>query len=78
MHRVGHREAMARVNANVAAPISVAAAADVLSDDSLDTANPEQDVAVDESTQPGQARAGSTARPPRARGPPGRCSTTRR
>ena len=43
------REAMSLVNANVAAPINAAVAANVLSDDSIAYANAEQDVDIDQS-----------------------------
>ncbi len=44
------REAMSLINANVAAPINAAVAANVLSDDSVAYANAEQDVTIDQST----------------------------
>jgi len=44
------REEMALINANVAAPINAAVAANVLSDDSVAYANAEQDVDIDQST----------------------------
>lgn len=40
------REAMSLINANVAAPVNVAAALNVLSDDSVAYANAEQDVTI--------------------------------
>lgn len=40
------REAMSLINANVAAPINAAVAANVLSDDSIAYANAEQDVDI--------------------------------
>jgi hypothetical protein len=43
------REAMSLINANVAAPINAAVAANVLSDDSLAYANAEQNVNIDQS-----------------------------
>ena len=43
------REAMSLVNANVAAPINAAIAANVLSDDSIAYANAVQDVDIDQS-----------------------------
>ena len=43
------REAMSLINANVAAPVNVAAALNVLSDDSIAYANAEQDVTIDQS-----------------------------
>ena len=43
------REAMSLVNANVAAPINAAVAANVLSDDSVAYANAVQDVEIDQS-----------------------------
>jgi hypothetical protein len=44
------REAMSLINANLAAPINAAVAANVLSDDSIAWANAEQNVDVDQST----------------------------
>ena len=44
------REAMSLINANVAAPINAAVAANVLSDDSIAYANAEQNVDIDQST----------------------------
>ena len=44
------REAMSLVNANVAAPINLAAALNVASDNSIAYANAEQDVTIDQST----------------------------
>jgi hypothetical protein len=44
------REAMSLINANVAAPVNAAVAANVLSDDSVAYANAEQDVDIDQST----------------------------
>ena len=44
------REAMSLIDANVAAPVNVAAALNVLSDDSVAYANAEQDVDIDQST----------------------------
>jgi hypothetical protein len=44
------REAMSLVNANIAAPINLAAALNVLSDSSLAYANAEQTAPVDQST----------------------------
>jgi hypothetical protein len=44
------REAMSLINANVAAPINAAVAANVLSDGSIAYANAEQDVTIDQST----------------------------
>jgi hypothetical protein len=43
------REAMSLINANVAAPINAAVAANVLSDDSIAYANAVQDVDIDQS-----------------------------
>jgi hypothetical protein len=43
------RAAMSLINANVAAPINVAIAANVLSDDSIAYANAEQNVTIDQS-----------------------------
>jgi len=43
------REAMSLVNANVAAPVNLAAALNVLSDDSIAYANAEQTVDIDQS-----------------------------
>jgi len=47
---VGDREEMALVNANLAAPVNAAVAANILSDDSVAYANAEQDVDIDQST----------------------------
>ena len=44
------REAMSLINANVAAPVNAAVAANVLSDDSVAYANAEQDADIDQST----------------------------
>ena len=44
------REAMSLIDANIAAPVNVAAALNVLSDDSIAYANAEQDVEIDQST----------------------------
>ena len=44
------REAMSLINANVAAPVNAAVAANVLSDDSIAYANAEQNVDIDQST----------------------------
>ena len=43
------REAMSLINANVAAPVNAAVAANILSDDSIAYANAEQDVTIDQS-----------------------------
>jgi hypothetical protein len=43
------RAAMSLINANVAAPVNLAVAANVLSDGSLAYANAEQDVTIDQS-----------------------------
>ena len=43
------REQMSLINANVAAPINAAVAANVLSDNSVAYANAEQDVTIDQS-----------------------------
>ena len=43
------RAAMSLVNANVAAPINLAAALNVASDDSIAYANAQQDVTIDQS-----------------------------
>jgi hypothetical protein len=43
------RAAMSLINANVAAPINAAVAANVLSDDSIAYANAEQNVDIDQS-----------------------------
>ena len=43
------REAMSLINANVAAPINAAVAANVLSDDSIAYANAEQNAPIDQS-----------------------------
>jgi hypothetical protein len=44
------REAMSLIDANVAAPVNVAAALNVLSDDSIAYANAEQTADIDQST----------------------------
>ncbi len=44
------REAMSLINANLAAPVNAAVAANVLSDGSLAYANAEQTVDIDQST----------------------------
>ena len=44
------REAMSLINANLAAPVNAAVAANVLSDDSVAIANAEQDADIDQST----------------------------
>jgi len=44
------REAMSLINANIAAPVNAAVAANVLSDDSIAYANAEQNVVIDQST----------------------------
>ena len=44
------REAMSLINANIAAPINAAVAANVLSDGSIAYANAEQNVDIDQST----------------------------
>jgi hypothetical protein len=43
------REAMSLINANLAAPVNAAVAANVLSDDSIAYANAEQNVTIDQS-----------------------------
>ncbi len=43
------REEMSLINANVAAPVNAAVAANILSDDSVAYANAEQDVDIDQS-----------------------------
>jgi hypothetical protein len=42
------REAMSLINANLAAPVNAAVAANVLSDNSVAYANAEQDVTIDQ------------------------------
>jgi hypothetical protein len=44
------REAMSLINANIAAPVNAAIAANVLSDNSIAWANAEQDVTIDQSS----------------------------
>ena len=44
------REAMSLINANLAAPVNAAVAANVLSDNSIAYANAEQNVDIDQST----------------------------
>jgi hypothetical protein len=44
------REEMALINANIAAPVNAAVAANVLSDNSIAYANAEQNVDIDQST----------------------------
>jgi hypothetical protein len=46
------REAMSLVNANLAAPVNLAAALNVLSDNSVAYANAEQTAPIDQSTAP--------------------------
>jgi hypothetical protein len=46
------REAMSFINANIAAPVHAAVAANVLSDTSLAYANAEQEVDIEQSTGP--------------------------
>jgi hypothetical protein len=46
---VGEREEMSLLNANLAAPVNAAVAANVLSDNSVAYANAEQDVDIDQS-----------------------------
>ena len=43
------REAMSLIDANIAAPVNAAVAANILSDDSIAYANAEQDVDIDQS-----------------------------
>jgi len=43
------REAMSLINANIAAPINAAVAANILSDNSIAYANAEQDLDIDQS-----------------------------
>ena len=43
------REQMSLINANLAAPVNAAVAANVLSDDSIAYANADQDVTIDQS-----------------------------
>ncbi len=47
---VGDREEMSLINANLAAPVNAAVAANVLSDDAVAVANAEQDADIDQST----------------------------
>jgi hypothetical protein len=44
------REAMSLIDANIAAPVNAAVAANILSDGSVAYANAEQDVVIDQST----------------------------
>ena len=44
------REAMSLINANIAAPVNAAVAANILSDNSIAIANAEQDVDIIQST----------------------------
>ncbi|MEA2453136.1 MAG: hypothetical protein QOG04_1846 [Actinomycetota bacterium] len=46
---VGEREEMSLINANLAAPVNAAVAANVLSDNSIAYANAEQNVDIDQS-----------------------------
>lgn len=48
--QVPDREAMSLINANIAAPVNAAVAANILSDDSVAYANAEQNVDIDQST----------------------------
>lgn len=50
VNELPEREAMSLINANVAAPVNLAAALNVLSDGSVAYANAEQDVTIDQST----------------------------
>ena len=43
------REAMSLIDANIAAPVNAAVAANILSDDAVAIANAEQDVEIDQS-----------------------------
>ena len=43
------REAMSLIDANIAAPVNAAVAANILSDNSIAYANAEQDVVIDQS-----------------------------
>ena len=43
------REAMSLIDANIAAPVNAAVAANVLTEDSIAIANAEQDVTIDQS-----------------------------
>jgi hypothetical protein len=47
---VGEREEMSLINANIAAPVNAAVAANVLSDGSVAYANAEQNVDIDQSS----------------------------
>lgn len=47
---VGEREEMSLINANIAAPVNAAVAANVLSDGSVAYANAEQDAVIDQSS----------------------------
>ena len=44
------REAMSLINANIAAPVNAAVAANILSDNSIAYANAEQDIDITQST----------------------------
>ena len=46
---IGEREEMSLINANLAAPVNAAVAANVLSEDAVAYANAEQDVDIDQS-----------------------------
>ena len=46
---VGDREEMSLINANIAAPVNAAVAANVLSDDAVAYANAEQNADIDQS-----------------------------
>jgi hypothetical protein len=48
-HELTDREAMSLINANLAAPVNAAVAANVLSDNSVAFANAEQTVDIDQS-----------------------------
>ena len=53
------RAAMSLINANVAAPINLALAANVLSDNSIAYANAEQTVDIDQSNSPAPPTSGN-------------------
>ena len=51
-HELPDREAMSLINANLAAPINAAVAANVLSDGSISTADAAQQTQITQSTEP--------------------------
>jgi hypothetical protein len=48
------REAMSLINANIAAPVNAAVAANVLSDEAVAAANAEQDATIEQDNKPAE------------------------